>query len=77
MDESILEDIERLSMDESLDAPITEAELDESLNDTKTGKGAGPDGVLPEILVHGGNRLKALNNNLNVLDDRKSSIGCN
>ena len=51
VDESILEDIERLSIDESLD--------DKFLNNTKTGKGAGPDGVLPETLVHGGNRLKA------------------
>ena len=59
VDESILEDIEQLPIDESLGAPITEAELDKSLNNTKTGKSAGPDGVLPEILVHGGNRLKA------------------
>ena len=59
LDESILEDIEQLPIDESLDAPITEAELDKSVNNTKTRKSAGPDGVLPEILVHGGNRLKA------------------
>ena len=59
LDESILEDIEQLPIDESLDAPITEAELDKSLNNTKTRKSASPDGVLPEILVHGGNRLKA------------------
>ena len=57
VDESIHEDIEQLPIDESLDAQITEAELDKSLS-TKIEKSAGPDGVLPEILVNGGNRLK-------------------
>ncbi|KXJ30103.1 hypothetical protein AC249_AIPGENE13052 [Exaiptasia diaphana] len=43
VDENILEDIEQFPIDESLDAPITEAELDKALDNTKTGKSAGPD----------------------------------
>ena len=59
VDETILQEIEQFPIDESLDAPITEAELDTALKNTKPGKSPGPDGVLPELLVHGGNRLRA------------------
>ena len=59
VDESILGEDEQLPIDESLDSPITEAELDKAINNTKLRKSPGPDGVLPEVLVHGGNRLKA------------------
>ena len=48
-----------LNIDESLDLPIVEQELDTALKNTKLGKSPGPDGILPEVLVHGGNTLKA------------------
>ena len=59
VDQSLLHDIEQLPIDESLDLPITEEELDTALKNTKLGKSPGPDGILPEVLVHGGNTLKA------------------
>ena len=55
----ILEDIDQHAIDNSLDEPITEDELDKALKNTKLGKSPGPDGVLPEIVVHGGARLRA------------------
>ena len=58
-DMSILEEIHQHPIDRSLDEPITEAELDKALKNTKLGKSPGPDGILPEVLVHGGARLKA------------------
>ena len=39
--------------------PIEEQELDQALSNTRLGKSPGPDGILPEILVHGGHRLRA------------------
>ena len=48
-----------LNIDESLDLPIVEQELDTALKNTKLGKSPGPDGILQEVLVHGGNTLKA------------------
>ena len=59
VDESLIDKIEQLPIEESLDLPITEAELDTALNNTKLGKSPGPDGVLQKVLVHGGNTLKA------------------
>lgn len=59
VDESLIDNIEQLPIEESLDLPITEDELDTALKNTKLGKSPGPDGVLPEVLVHGGNTLKA------------------
>ena len=58
--ESLIYNIEQpIPIEDSLDLPITEEELDTALNNTKLGKSPGPDGVLPEILVHGGNTLRA------------------
>ena len=34
-------------------------ELNTALNNTKLGKSSGPDGILPEILVFGGDYLKS------------------
>ena len=34
-------------------------ELNTALNNTKLGKSSGPDGILPEILVFGGDHLKS------------------
>ena len=59
VDMTILDDIDQHAIDYSLDESITEAELDKALKNTKLGKSPGPDGVLPEILVHGGARLQA------------------
>ena len=59
VDLDILEDIEQHSIIESLDDSVTEDELHKVLKNTKLGKSPGPDGVLPEVLVHGGARLKA------------------
>ena len=61
VDASLIDNIEQLGIDDSLDLAITEEELaiDTALKSTKLGKSPGPDGVLPEVLVHGGNTLKA------------------
>lgn len=56
---SLIDKIEQLPIDNSLDLPLTEEELDTALKNTKLGKCNGHDGVLPEVLVHGGNTLKA------------------
>ena len=42
----------------SIDSPIEMQEFDKALTNTKLGKSPGPDGILPEVLVHGRNRLK-------------------
>ena len=39
--------------------PLPKAELDKAVNNTKLRKSSDPDGVLPEVLAHGGNRLKS------------------
>ncbi|XP_065062396.1 uncharacterized protein LOC135689175 [Rhopilema esculentum] len=59
VDDSLIDEIEQLPIDNSLDLPLTEEELDTALKNTKLVKSPGPDGVLPEVLVHGGNTLKA------------------
>ena len=59
VDASLINDIKQFTIDGTLDLPITEEELDTALKNTKLGKGPGPDGVLPEVLVHGGNTIKA------------------
>lgn len=57
-DESVLDELDQLPVKEELDHPITERELDMALKRTKLGKSPGPDGILPEVLVHGGLNLK-------------------
>ena len=57
-DESVLDELEQLPVKEELDHPITESELEKALNNTKLGKSPGPDGILPEVLVYGGQTLK-------------------
>ena len=59
VDETLIKDIEQLPIDHSIDLPITEHELDTAIKNTKLGKSPGPDGIIPEVLVHGGNTLKA------------------
>ena len=53
VDLSIVEDIEQHPINDSLDDPIIECELDQALKNTKLGKSPGPDGVLAEVLVNG------------------------
>ena len=57
-DESVLDELDQLPVKEELDHPITESELEKALNNTKLGKNPGPDGILPDVLVHGGQTLK-------------------
>ena len=59
-DESVLDELGQLPVKEELDHPITESELEKALNNTKFGKSPGSDGVLPEVLVYGGQTLKKL-----------------
>ncbi|XP_067029997.1 uncharacterized protein [Acropora muricata] len=59
VDASLIDNIEQLQIDDSLDLAITEEELEIALKSTKLGKSPGPKGVLPEVLVHAGNTLKA------------------
>ena len=56
--ESILDELEDLPVKQELDQPITEQELDKAIKSTKLGKSPGPDGILPETLVYGGQALK-------------------
>lgn len=58
IDETVLDELSELPINESLDQPITEKEIDTALKNTKLGKSPGPDGILPEILVYGGLTLK-------------------
>ena len=57
-DESVLDELEQLPIKEELFHPITESELEKALNNTKLGKSPAHDGVLPEVLVYGGQTLK-------------------
>ena len=57
-DESVLDELEQLPVKEELVHPITETELEKALNNTKLGKSPAHDGVLPEVLVYGGQPLK-------------------
>ena len=41
-----------------MDSPIEVQELDKALKNTKLGKSPGPDGIIPEVLVRDGNRLR-------------------
>ena len=55
---SITDYIEQHTIIGSMDSPIEMQELDKALSNTKLGKSPGPDGIIPEVLVHGGNRLR-------------------
>lgn len=59
VDLSIVDDIDKLPVIKSVNHPIGEQELDQALSNTRLGKSPGPDGILPEILVHGEHRLWA------------------
>lgn len=59
VDLSIVDNIDQLPVIESTSRPIEEQELDQALSNTRLGKSPGPGGILPEILVHGGHRLRA------------------
>ena len=59
VDLSIVDNIDQLPVIESTSHPIEEQELDQALSNTRLGKSPGPGGILPEILVHGGHRLRA------------------
>ena len=54
-----MEDIEQHPINDSLDDPIIESELDQAVKNTKLVKSPGADRVLAEILVYGGARLRA------------------
>ncbi len=60
VDFDILDDIERLSIMNHFDNLITMEELNTALKNIKLKKSPGPDGLLPEVLVHGGNNLRSL-----------------
>ena len=52
--QDIVNDIAQLPTVDNLDSPIMMDELDTALNNTKLGKSPGPNEILPEILVFGG-----------------------
>ena len=58
-DLTIADGIDQLTVIESMSRPIEEQELDQALRNTQLGKSPGPDGILPEIPVNGGCRLRA------------------
>ncbi len=41
-----------------MDSPIEMEELDKTLTNTKSGNSPGSNGIIPEVLVHGGNRFR-------------------
>ena len=51
IDELVLDELTQLPIDESLDEPITEKEIDTALKNTKLGKNPGPDGTLRFLLT--------------------------
>ena len=57
VDLSIVDEIDQLPVNDSLNRPIEQQELEQALKDTKIGKSPGADGVFPELLVHGGRCL--------------------
>ena len=52
-----MEDIEQYPINDSLDDPIIESELDQALKNVNLGKSPGPDRVLAEVIVNRGTRL--------------------
>ena len=57
-DQDVLDDLEQMPVNESLDEPFNEEELDKAIKNMKSGKSPGPDGIVPEIIIHGGHALK-------------------
>ena len=57
VDLSIVDEIDQLPVNDLLNRPIEQQELEQALKDTKIGKSPGADGVFPELLVHGGRCL--------------------
>ena len=59
VDLNIVDEIDQFPVIESMSRPIENQELDHALRNTRLGKSPGPDGILPEVLVHGGRSLRA------------------
>ena len=57
-DHTVLNEIQQIPVDNSLAVPITREEIDKALKNTKLRKSPGPDGILPEIVVFGGDALR-------------------
>ena len=57
-DQEVLNELEQMPVDESLAEPFSEDELDKAIKNMKPGKSPGPDGILPETIIHGGCVLK-------------------
>ena len=57
-DETVLDEIEQRPVDNSLDEPITEKELDDAIKRSKLGKSPGPDGIIPEAISYGGQSVR-------------------
>ena len=55
VDWDILDEVEEHPTIEELDEPITMEEVDIAIKNTKLRKSQGPDGIIPEVLVYGGN----------------------
>ena len=53
-DDSVLNEIDQRPIDNSLDDPITEEEVDNAIKRSKLGKSPGPDGIIPETISYGG-----------------------
>ena len=58
-DLTITDGIDQLPIIESMSRPIEEQELNQALRNTRLGKSPGPGGILPEILMNVGRRLRA------------------
>ena len=59
IDFSVVDEIDQLPVIESMDCPFEAEELDQALSNTSLGNSPGSDGILPEVLVQGGSRLRA------------------
>ena len=57
-DFEVLNEIEQMPIEESLDEPFNEDELDKAIKNMNPGKSPGPDGILPETIMYGGRTLK-------------------
>ena len=58
IDQNVLNEIQQVPINNSLDSPITREEVDKALKNTKLRKSPGPDGILPEIIVFRGQTLR-------------------